>query len=350
MGQDETIRPARRRASAGPAGRAAVFRRAALGLAAVLLLSPAAGAADRFTVAVQTVSDLKAVFASVESVNVVPARARIGGGVGELAVTDGDKVAGGDTVAKVADEKLALQIKSLDAEIAGLKAQFDQAEINMARAEDLFARGTIAKATYDQARTALDVATQALGARTAGRSVVEQQVSEGAVLAPTAGRVLKVPVTVGTVVLAGETIAEVAEEHYVLRLSVPERHARHMKAGDAVRLDAVGGEAPVGRITLVYPEIADGRVTADAEVAGLGDYFVGERVRVWVSSSTRPAIVVPADFVTTRFGADHVLLDAGGETPVEVPVQRGEPFALPDLPNGLEILSGLKAGDVLVRP
>ncbi|KAB2866466.1 MAG: biotin/lipoyl-binding protein, partial [Bauldia sp.] len=123
MGQDETIRPARRRASAGPAGRAAVFRRAALGLAAVLLLSPAAGAADRFTVAVQTVSDLKAVFASVESVNVVPARARIGGVVVELAVTDGDKVAGGDTVAKVADEKLALQIKSLDAEIAGLKAQ-----------------------------------------------------------------------------------------------------------------------------------------------------------------------------------------------------------------------------------
>jgi hypothetical protein len=40
-----------------------------------------------------------------------------------------------------------------------------------------------------------------LKSRTAERSVVEQQIAEGKVLAPTAGRVLTVPVTTGTVVL-----------------------------------------------------------------------------------------------------------------------------------------------------
>jgi hypothetical protein len=39
--------------------------------------------------------------------------------------------------------------------------------------------------------------------------------------------------------------------------------------------------------------------------------------------------------------------DAG---PVAVPVQRGRPLPLPDLPDGVELLSGVAAGDVLVAP
>ncbi|HMN86102.1 MAG TPA: efflux RND transporter periplasmic adaptor subunit [Bauldia sp.] len=334
-------------------GRRAAFaagRHAGLALLLAAALAGPAAAAERFTVTVAEVSDPKAVFATVESRNVVPARARIGGTVVDLVVGDGDKVAAGETIALVADDKLALQIKSLDAEIAGLEAQLDKARIDLARAKDLFDKGTVAKSRLDEAATAVDVAAKALDARSASRSVIEQQVAEGAVLAPAAGRVLAVPVTAGAVVMAGETMASIAEENFILRLSVPERHARYMKAGDPVRLDAAAGEAPTGTIVLVYPEIANGRVTADAEVVGLGDYFVGERVRVFIAAAARPAIVVPAAYVTTRYGADHVLVDTGGAEPVEVPVQRGEPFALPGLPDGLEILSGLRAGDILVHP
>ena len=56
-------------------------------------------------------------------------------------------------------------------------------------------------------------------------------------LAPAAGRVLKVPVTVGSVVLPGDPVATIAEQNFVLRLRVPERHARFLKAGDTVRID-----------------------------------------------------------------------------------------------------------------
>ena len=44
-------------------------------------------------------------------------------------------------------------------------------------------------------------------ARTAERAVIQQQLTEGQVLAPAAGRVLKVPVTVGSVVLPGDAVA-----------------------------------------------------------------------------------------------------------------------------------------------
>ena len=136
-------------------------------------------------------------------------------------------------IATVGDEKIARQMKSLDAQIAGLEAQLAKAQADLSRAESLAERGTIPRVRLDEARTAADVASNALRSRVAERSVVEQQLTEGQVLAPAAGRVLKVPYTIGAVVLPGETIATIAEKNFVLRLRVPERHARFLKAGDA---------------------------------------------------------------------------------------------------------------------
>jgi RND family efflux transporter MFP subunit len=320
------------------------------------LLAPAlaqrALAQEIFTVAPKTVADEKAVFATVESANIVPARARIGGTVAELSVKEGDEVKQGQIVATVGDEKLVLQMKSLDAQIAGLEAQLTQAQSDLTRAEDLFSKGTIPKTRLDEARTAFNVATNAHRARIAERSVIEQQLAEGKVLAPTAGRVLQVPVTAGTVILAGEPVARIAEKNFVLRLRVPERHARFLKAGDTVRIDSeeLGANgAKFGTIKLVYPQIEDGRVVADALVEGLGDYFVGERIRVWVSSGERKSVIVPASFIVTRFGIDYARLRRGNSA-IDVPVQRGRALPRPDMPDALEILSGLKAGDVLVHP
>lgn len=318
----------------------------------VTLAAQRAWAQDVYVVAPKLMSDEKAVFATVEATNIVPARARIGGTVAELSVKDGDEVRQGQVVATVGDDKLSLQMKSLDAQIAGLEAQVAQADTDLTRAKDLFSRGTIPKTRLDEAQTAFNVSSNTLKARTAERSVIQQQVTEGKVLAPTAGRVLTVPVTTGTVVLAGEVMATIAEKNFVLRLRVPERHAAHMKAGDTIRVDGneLGANgATFGTVKLVYPQIQDGRVVADATVAGLGDYFVGERIRVWVAAGERESVVIPASFVTTRFGVDYVHLRQGGAV-VDVPVQRGRAQPRPDMPDALEILSGLKAGDNLVKP
>lgn len=310
-----------------------------------------ARAADTFEVTPVKVSDQKAVFATVESINVVPARARIGGSVAELKVDEGQHVERGQVIATVGDEKLVLQLRALDAQIAALEAQLAQAQTNLSRAEDLFGRGTTSKARLDEARTAYQVASGSLKARIADRSVVRQQLGEGDVLAPASGVVLAVPVTTRSVILPGETVAMIAERDYVLRLRVPERHARFLKAGDPVRLDAGGNGAGAreGRIRLVYPKIEDGRVVADAEADGLGDYFVGERVRVWVSGGERVTHVVPAAYLATRFGIDYARIKRG-DSVADVPVQRGGTLPRPGMADGIEILSGLNDGDVLVRP
>ncbi len=321
-------------------------RMAAFLVATTLGLGGGAAAAEEFVVAVRQVADLKAVFATVESVDVTPARTRIGGTIEALAVDEGSRVELGQQLAVVGDPKLPLQLAALDARIRSLRAQRDLARVERDRFRKLRQTGAASQARLDEAQTALDVVDSGLAAMTAERAVVAEQLAEGAVLAPAAGRVLQVHVVDGAVVMPGETVATIAAETYILRMRLPERHARFIAAGDRVLVGSRGLEtAPrdlaEGRVRQVYPEMEQGRVVADIAVAGIGDYFVGERARVFVSTGERPAIVVPAAYLYRRFGVDYALVKDIGETVV----QTGLPVE-----DGVEVLSGLWPGDVLLPP
>src|SRR5690606_12851578 len=144
-------------------------------------------------------------------------------------------------------------------------------------------------------------------------AVNRQQASEGAVVAPESGRVLSVPVTRGSVVLPGETVLRIASGGYFLRLSLPERHAATIREGDHVEVGIRGGgdalpAMTAGRLTKVYPEIENGRVTADVMVADLGDFFVGERTLVSIPVGRQEIVAIPESAVATLHGIDYVRL------------------------------------------
>ncbi len=316
-------------------------------LMAVLATLALPASAQQATVARQQVDDRKAVIATVEPVRELRARSRIGGTITTLTVREGDRVAAGDRIALIVDPKLALQIQALEQRMQAQSSAREQAQIDFNRMQQLRGSGTVSQAQLDQARTRLDMAERTLQALRSDREIVEQQATEGAVLAPGSGRVLAVPVAVGSVIQPGETVATMATDNYILRLQLPERHARSMKAGDSVLIGARGLQQQdqerlgTGRVRLVYPQIDQGRVIADVEVDGLGDYFVGERTRVYVATGRRDALVVPADFVYRRFGVSYLKLKDG----TEIVVQVGLP-----VDGGIEILSGAREGDVVVRP
>ncbi|HVB15867.1 MAG TPA: HlyD family efflux transporter periplasmic adaptor subunit [Stellaceae bacterium] len=321
---------------------------ASAALLAISLLS--AQAQEQAVVAQRMVDDRKAVIATVEPVHELMARARIGGTITSLSVKEGDQTAAGDRIAVVVDQKLLFQMQALASRIQAQQAERDQAQVDLGRAQELRQRGAGTQVALDQAKTRLDVAERTLQALRSDRQVIEQQAAEGAVLAPGAGRVLSVPVSQGSVVLGGETIATIAAQNYILRLQLPERHARFIKAGDTILVGARGLAARgtqdderlrEGRVVLVYPEIKDGRVIADVEVAALGDYFVGERTRVYVSTGKRAALVVPQGYLYRRFGVNYARLKDG----TEIVVQPGLPVA-----GGIEVLAGLHPGDVIVKP
>ena len=308
-----------------------------------------------FTVAPEEVDDLKAVLATVRSKKVVEARVRTPGTVATLSVAEGEHVEPGQVLSLVTDPKIALRIKASDAQIIALQSRLETAKAEFDRAAELLRRGVASQSRLDQTKTAFDVASNELDAAKAERSVIEKQAEEGQVLAPSAGRVLRVPFTEGSVVMVGESIASIAANDYLLRLEVPERHARFMQKGDPIMvgsrsLDLGAKGAAEGRVVEVYPEIQGGRVIADAEVPSLGSYFVGERALTWISAGKRSAILVPRDLVFTRFGIDYVRIAVDEGPPSDVVVQLGRPGPDDGSNAKIEVLSGLKSGDRLVQP
>lgn len=293
------------------------------------------------------VTDWKSVFGTIEPRDSVASRARIGGTVTELGVTEGDQVTAGQRIAVIRDEKIAFQIKALEARIGALNAQLATAETELARGEALVDRGVATVQHLDQLRLSADVVRNQLAAAQADRAVAVQQSTEGEVLAPAAGRVLGVPVTEGSVVLAGEPVASIGGGGLFLRLAIPERYAATLSEGAEIRMAAAEHEA-TGRLAKIYPLIENGRVIADVEVEGLPTGFVNARVLVELPVAERDALLVPRAAVETRAGLEYVTIDADGTLQRQV-VLTGTTHPGND-GDMVEILTGLRTGDVVVLP
>lgn len=173
--------------------------------------------------------------------------------------------------------------------------------------------------------------------------LIEQQRSEGAVLAPIDGTVTAAPQAVGAVLMPGEPVATIGGGGFFLRLAIPERHATALQPGAPIRLETPKGEAE-GRLAKIYPQIENGRVVADVEVESLDDRFINARMLVRVPVGERQTILVPAAAVRNVSGLDLVTVatEAG---PIRRLVLLGEQSKGPD-GQVVEIISGLRAGDL----
>lgn len=312
-------------------------------------------ASRTYKVSLQEIDDFKTVYATVRSRDRVDARVRTPGTIAELRVREAQSVKAGDVLALIADQKITLKLQGLDAQIEGAQSRVASAKSDVERTAELLKRGVAPQSRYDQLKAAYDTAVNDLASAEADRAVAARQLEEGKVLAPAEGRVLRVPVTIGSVMMPGEVVATIAANDYLLRMELPERHARFLKLGDTIRVGARGlsqDQQPIGegRVVRVFPELENGRVIADAQAGSLGDYFVGERARVWISAGKRQTIVIPQGFVLSRYGIDYVRLVRDGKPPIDVVVQPGGAATMEDGSEGIEILSGLNAGDELVMP
>lgn len=295
------------------------------------------------------ISDTRPVVARLESSDTSTARARIPGIITSLRVDEGDVVKKGQTIAIIRDESLDPQINSLSSKINGIEKKLAQLKIDLARAEKLFTRGFVSPAKIDQARTAVEVTEKELSGLKSQRAALIAQKSKGVVTAPSDARITEVKVVKGASVSPGEVIAKLATLDGVVRLSLPERHAGAIREGEIIslRLPARGGATRRATITKVYPELRGGNVIADAVVEGGLQALVGERVDVLVPVGERRALRIHKDYITTRYGIDFVRVHIG-EHVISAPVTLSNPQ--PDLSGYVEILAGLKDGDVIELP
>ncbi|SMH28245.1 efflux RND transporter periplasmic adaptor subunit [Mesorhizobium australicum] len=319
--------------------------RAPLALVAVLAATPAF--AGTFEVQPVSTTEWKAVYGRIEARDLAAARARIGGTVVEMLVTEGDPVVQGQKIAVIRDDKLAFQVAAVDAQLAALTAQLERAQAELTRGQALIDKGVVTAQRLDQLRTDVEVARNQITAAEAQKSVIVQQEAEGTVLAPLDGRVLTTPVTRNGVVMAGEAVATVGGGGFYLRLAVPERHAAGLEQGAEIRVTTEKGEMS-GRLAKIYPQIENGRVVADVDATGLDTAFVDARVLVELPVGKRAVLLVPASAVSNRFGIDFIRVDTS-QGPVERAVVTGGQVER-DGVLMVEVVTGLTAGEQVVVP
>lgn len=314
----------------------------------LILVALAAGlplsALAQQAVAPTPVTDWKAVYGRVEPRVALPARARIPGTLVELSVAEGDSVTAGQEIARIVDDKIDIQVAAARSQRAALASQLANAETELDRNAALVERGVATRQQRDALATQVQVLRDQIAAQDAQIGLIQQQRTEGTVLAPIDGTVTAVPQAVGAVLLPGEPVATVGGGGFFLRLAIPERHAVALEPGAPIRLETPAGEAE-GTLAKIYPQIENGRVVADVEVQDLDARFVNARVLVRVPVGERQAITVPEAAVTNVSGLDMVVVGTA-TGPVRRLVLLGDRIDGPQGP-GVEIVSGLRAGDLV---
>jgi HlyD family secretion protein len=322
--------------------------------------------------------------------------APVSGRLERIALDEGDAVAAGDVVARVApaplDPRSIAQAQAqLEAALAGrreaqarvaqARAALEQAERELARSRTLAAQSTLSAQALEQAELARTSRAEELRAALEGEDAAGHEVeaaraallaaagADGAaapspadsyvrVRAPAAGRVLRVFEESARVVAVGTPLVELGDPADLeIVVDVLSADAVKVRPGAEMRLEAWGGEEALrATVRLVEPSgftklsalgVEEQRVNVIGDFAeppgALGDgYRLEARIVVWRGDDV---LRCPASALFRRGEQWHVFSADAGRARL-VPVQVGHRGV-----NAVEIRSGLEPGTpVILHP
>jgi membrane fusion protein (multidrug efflux system) len=184
--------------------------------------------------------------------------AQVAGQVTKVARDEGAAVQAGDLVIEIDPERRELEAQSARALLAQAEAQAAEAERNLARIEQLHAKGVAADAKLDETRTALRSAKASRDAAAAQLGMAQRSLADSSVRAPFAGLVARRWVSPGEYVAPGQKLFDlVALDPIEVELHLPERDSSRVAIGAplAVRVTPFPDEVFTARVTVVSPTI-----------------------------------------------------------------------------------------------
>jgi RND family efflux transporter MFP subunit len=168
----------------------------------------------------------------LESVEELRLSFKVSGVVADVAVDTGDRVEAGQILAR-------LDTTETSAAVTRAEEALRKAERDLTRAEEVFARGLVAREVRDNAATARDIAAADLrGARFNQRFAT--------ITAPAAGQVKQRLAEAGEMIAASQPVLTISSgsRGWVLRTELADRDALRIAPGDRaeLRLDALPGQ------------------------------------------------------------------------------------------------------------
>jgi RND family efflux transporter MFP subunit len=313
------------------------------------------------------------------------------GRLGEISVDLGSRVKKGQTIARIDPSDYRLRVEQAEAALQqarvrlGLTASgssdkvdveqtatvrqaaavLKEARLSHDRMVELWDRKLIARAELDAAVSQLAVADgryqdaieevrnrqAVLVQRRSELEIARQQLADTTIVSPIDGAVSERQAAVGQYLPAGAPVVTlVRTDPLRLRLAVPEREARLVRAGQTVDLTVEGDPDKYhGKVARLSPAIAENNRTLmiEAEVPnGRGALRPGSfaKADIVVEAGQR-VVTVPEDAIVTFAGIEKVLT-VENNAAVEKRVRTGRRFD-----KRVEILEGIGAGErVVMQP
>jgi multidrug efflux pump subunit AcrA (membrane-fusion protein) len=313
---------------------------------------------------------------------------KVAGRLAEIHVDLGTRVHRGQTIAKLDQVDFRLRVDQAEAALQQARARLglvpsgqdervdpeqtaivrqaravlDEARLTRDRSRKLIEQDLIARAQLDTAEANLSVSEaryqdaleevrnrQALLVqRRAELEQARQQLSDTVLVSPVDAAVSLRQAAVGEYLGAGAPVATLVRTHPLrLRLSVPEREAAGVRAGQDVKLTTEGDPTVyAGRIVRLSPIVQEQNRTlmVEAEVPNeRATLKPGAFARAEiVTEGSLPVIRVPSASLVTFAGIEKLLVVRQGKI-AEVRVQTGRRAG-----ESIEILSGIKPGEQVV--
>ncbi len=276
---------------------------------------------------------------TVRSRQGVMLRPEVSGRIAKLTFSDGQRVRRSQLLVQLDDSLQRAQLQQAE-------AQASIARTNLQRNKDLLAQNFISKSAVDQSESNLEVAQAQV-------ALAKAQVARMQIVAPFDGVVGIRSVNVGDYVKDGADLVNIEDLSSVwVDFRLPERFIARIKPGQAVQvtLDALPGRKYTGRIEALDSQLdANGRsVLVRAKLANAGgELRAGMYARSRVVFDVREnALVVPEEALVPLGEKKYLfkVVDEGGKKLAH----RIEARIGQRVPGKVEVLDGVKAGDVVI--
>lgn len=289
----------------------------------------------------------------VEAVRRANLAAQTAGRVQAVLVDVNQPVKAGEVLLRITSVEQEAGTNLARAQLRAAEANAVEAEQNYRRLAALADKQYVSKAQIDQARAARDAAVAARNAAAAALAQASQQAAYTVVRAPYAGVVARRDVEPGETIAPGMPLLSVyAPEALRIEVAVPQSRAEAIRRNPAATVLLADGRRLKPTGVVVFP-------AADP---------VSHSVNVRVNLPVLDPPVAPGTTAKVVFAAD-ALSPAEANAVVRIPVssiaQRGEltgAYVVQDgrlllrqlrlgarMGDSVEVISGLKAGDVVVR-
>lgn len=162
------------------------------------------------------------------------------GTVQTVEVNQGDRVVEGQVLATLDPEQFDLDVAAARSELSTAQAEYDNQRLELDRQRQLFERGWVAEAAYDQAVAAFEAAEGQLNLARSRLGLAERDLANTQLVAPFDGVISLRDVEPFVEIAAGQTAFQIdSEGAFEVELSVPDSMVGRLTIGAPVSIDAV---------------------------------------------------------------------------------------------------------------